>query len=81
MAWEARDNTGSIFKNNRKEKDSHPDMKGDIMIDGKSYWVSAWRKIDKNGNPWYSFSVKAKDDQASAPAPAAKHVPADDIPF
>ena len=81
MAWEARDNSGSMFKNNRKEKDSQADMTGEVMIDGKTFWVNAWRKIDKNGNPWYSFSFKEKEQRAAAPERTTKPVVDDDIPF
>ena len=82
MAWEARDNSGSMFKNNRKEKDSQADMTGEVMIDGKTFWVNAWRKIDKNGNPWYSFSFKEKEQRAAAPERNTRPTPDDDgIPF
>lgn len=60
MAYEMKNNTASIFKNYKKEKNSHPDMKGEALIDGKSYWVSAWRKEDKNNNAWFSIAVTEK---------------------
>jgi hypothetical protein len=83
MAWETRDNSGSMFKNNRKETDKHPDMTGEALIEGKTFWVNAWRKVDKNGNPWYSFAFKEKEQRSSAPAKSSKPVPDDDdsIPF
>ena len=67
MAYETKDNTGSLFKNTRREADSHPQATGSAVIDGKAYWVSAWTKKDKNGNPWQSLAFKPKDD-----APARK---------
>lgn len=66
MAYEAKNNTGSLFKNDKKEKDTHPDRNGQCMIDGKAYWVSGWIKQDRNGNPWMSLSFKAKDAPRSA---------------
>ena len=78
-------NRGSIWKNDDKENDKHPDFKGSLNVNGVEYWVSAWkRKPDANPKaPALSFSVKPKD--APAPAPAQEAVPtqvADDaIPF
>ena len=72
------DNSGSISKNPRKEKDSHPDIKGKATIGGVEYWVDGWQKEGENGK-WYSLSFKPKDG-----APAKKSsVPAidDDLPF
>lgn len=39
-----RDNSGALFKNDSKTDEKHPDYRGDVMIDGKEYWVSAWVK-------------------------------------
>ena len=49
MAYEQRDNSGSIFINDRKEKDSHPDRTGKAMIDGVMYYVSGWVKDSPKG--------------------------------
>ena len=34
-------NRGVLFKNDRKESDSHPDYKGQINVDGTEFWLSA----------------------------------------
>lgn len=81
MPYETRDNTGSMFKNNRKERENQPDMTGEIMVEGKLFWLNAWRKVDKNNNPWYSFSVKPKEIRDSAPAEGKRAPIDDDIPF
>ena len=61
MAYEQRELSGSIFVNDRKEKDSHPDFKGQCLIDGKSYWVSGWKKKTGEGKTWLSLAFKEKD--------------------
>lgn len=87
MAYEMRELSGSLFKNDKKEKDSHPNAKGSCLIDGVEYWVSAWTKKDKNGNPWQSLSFKRKDAQgqqepAQQPPKAGNISDMDsDIPF
>lgn len=60
-------NRGSIWKNDKKEKDTHPDFTGSLNVGGVEYWVSAWkRKEDAPAKaPALSFSVKPKDEQAS----------------
>lgn len=69
MAYEQRDNSGSIFRNDKKEKDSHPDGKGSAMIDGVEYWVSSWNKTASNGTQFRSLSFQRKEQQAPAPKP------------
>ena len=65
MAFEQRDNSGTVFVNERKEKDSHPDRTGSAMIDGVEYWVNAWKRKEGANprSPALSFSVRRKDDQ------------------
>lgn len=71
MAYEQRDNSGSMFKNkDKKEGDNRPNVKGSAMIGGVEYWVDAWTKKDKNGNPWQSLSFKRKDDKQDDDIPA-----------
>lgn len=52
---------GSMFKNQKKLTEQHPNMTGSAMIAGVEYWVSAWTKTDKNGNKWQSLSFTRKD--------------------
>lgn len=84
MAYEQKDNSGSLFKNQRKETDNHPDRTGSATIEGISYWVNGWVKQDKNGNPWLSLAFKRKEAKAaqpSAPRKPARDDIGDEIPF
>lgn len=56
---ERRDNSGTMGRNSRKEKDTHPDFDGEAIIDGKPYWVNAWVKEGRNGK-FFSMSFKPK---------------------
>jgi hypothetical protein len=75
-----RDNSGVLFKNDKKEQEKHPDYKGSIMVDGNEYWLSAWIKDGKTGK-FMGLAVSPKDGQP----PATKSMPSDlkddDIPF
>lgn len=66
MAYEQRDNSGSIFKNDRKEKDTHPDRTGTAMIDGVMYYVSGWLKTSTKGQ-FLSVAFKRKEEQREQP--------------
>lgn len=85
-------NSGILAKNERKEKDTHPDLQGSINIEGKDYWLSAWRKVGKTGKlkgkTFFSLSVKEKEEKPPRRAEPKKQPYApiddfdsDDIPF
>ena len=61
MAYEQRDLSGSLFKNDKREKDTHPNLTGTVMIGGVEYWASGWTKERQNGEKWISLSFKPKE--------------------
>jgi len=63
MAFEPRDNSGSVFVNDKKESDKHPDRSGQAMIGGVEYWVSGWLKKTKDGKPYLSLAFKPKGEK------------------
>jgi len=58
---------GVLFKNDRKEKDSHPDYKGQCEVEGEEFWLSAWIKEGNKGK-FMSLSFTAKDQPKNPPA-------------
>jgi hypothetical protein len=60
---EKRDNSGALFKNDRKTTDNHPDYNGSALIGGVDMWISAWIKKG-NGKTFMSLAFKPKDDSA-----------------
>jgi hypothetical protein len=63
VAFEQRDNSGSLFVNNRKQQDNHPDRTGKAMIGGVMYYVNGWLKKTKDGETWLSLAFKPVDGQ------------------
>ncbi len=82
-------NRGSIWKNEKKETDSHPDFTGSLNVEGREYWVSAWKRKEGAAAkaPALSFSVKPKEapqqsiSQRAMPKGPAKQsiIPGDDM--
>jgi hypothetical protein len=78
--------TGILSRNDRKEKDTHPDFKGNATINGVDYWIDAWvqERKDGSGRKFFKLKFKAKDQaQAGAGKPRAQadEEMSDDIPF
>lgn len=76
-----RDNSGTLGKNDRREKDTHPTHTGKCRIDGKDYWISAWVKEGPSGR-FFSLSFRPKDakEPTATPSKAIDEF-SDDIPF
>lgn len=75
-------NTFTLFRNSRKQKDTHPDFNGTFIDqDGTEYYMDAWSKSPKNGGEKF-LSGKMKLKNGSSAAPTAKKVKLDDeVPF
>lgn len=76
----------SIWGNDRKTTDKHPDFTGKLELDGKTYQVSAWKRApDANPKaPSLKGKISIAEDQAPAapaPAPAENQDLNSEIPF
>ena len=76
MAYDMKDMTGSLWPNDKREKDTHPNSTGKIKIDGKEYYLSGWTK-ETNGKKWVSLAVKPVD---TSKVPTVAELE-DDLPF
>lgn len=90
MAYEPKPNTGSLFRNNNKERDVHPDYRGDVYIDkgllnllAKEHVtpsglvkvsLSGWKSQTKDGQTY--LSLRASEPYVPKGAPKAR--PADE---
>jgi uncharacterized protein (DUF736 family) len=75
-------NRGSLFKNEKKESDKHPDMNGTLNVNGKEYWISGWKKTSKAGTGYISISIRQKEEQTrQVSQPTRKSKPEFDDPL
>jgi len=78
---QTRDNSGVLFTNDKKETDKHPHYKGNITVDGKDYWLSAWVKEGKSGK-FMGLAVSPKEDYQPKQAPKKSNFDdLDSLPF
>ena len=76
--YQQKENSGAIFKNDRKEKETHPDYTGTINVAGKDWQISLWIKEGKKGK---FFSASIKEPYLKDGQPKTFTNPTDDLPF
>jgi len=79
MAYEQKDNSGSLFKNDKKEKETQPDYKGKCIVDGVEKEMAAWVKTSKAGKTYMSF--KFSEPYKKDGAKTTTQVDSGDLPF
>ena len=88
MAYEPKPNTGSLFRNPRKERDTHPDYRGDLYIENAllkmlvaehtthsglvKVSISGWKSQTKDGQTYLSIKASEPYVPAGAKKPAAR---------
>jgi hypothetical protein len=80
---EKRDNSGVLFKSDKRDNERAPHYKGNITVEGKDYWLSAWIKEGKSGK-FMGLALSPKDEQPpakSTPRPSKQDDMDEDIPF
>lgn len=85
MAYEQNSNSGSLFRNEKKNAPNQPDYEGNALVNGKTYRIAAWIKTSKNGTKYMSLAfnepqpVQMQPNTQSAPrqapAPAPRPAP------
>ncbi len=83
-------NRGSLWKNQKKETEDQPDYRGDIDVDGKQFWLSAWVKTSgpssakRPNEKFFSLALTEKEQQLPKDEPQSslqEALDGDEIPF
>ena len=76
-----RDNSGVLFRNDKRENEKAPNYKGNITVGGQDYWLSAWIKEGKSGK-FMGLAVSPKEDYQPKQAPKKSNFDdLDSLPF
>lgn len=79
--FEQREGTGSLFRNDEKLTEAHPDYKGSCLIDGKKLYISAWIKESKEGMKYMSLSIQPPLKSSALTKPRKPERDDEQIPF
>jgi uncharacterized protein (DUF736 family) len=75
---EQKNNTGAIFKNDKKTAENQPDYRGKMTVDGKRWEISLWLRESAAGTKYFSAAIKepyVKDDEPQqAPVSTSKKI-------
>ncbi len=66
MAYEQKDGSGALFKNDKGDNPKRPDYRGDCALNGVQYEIAAWIKDGRNGK-FMSLSIKPKEAREPKP--------------
>jgi hypothetical protein len=77
---EKKDNSGVLFKNDKVDNERSPQYKGNITVEGKDYWISAWIKEGKSGK-FMGLAVSPKEEYQPKQAPKKASFDDESMPF
>ena len=67
-----KDNSGALFVNDNKEKESQPDYSGPCMVNGKKMRIAAWQNTSDGGKTYLGLSFS---DPATPKKADNNHIP------
>jgi hypothetical protein len=66
--YEVKDGEGSLFKNEKKSKETDADYNGTARLSGADYSINGWKKTAKSGVNYLKLSLRPKSEGARARA-------------
>lgn len=70
---ELKNNQGILFEN-KKEKDTQPDFKGELNVDGAVLQIALWKRKSKNNNVYLSVMVEPKRENKKEPETVGEYL-------
>lgn len=61
-----KEDRGALFPNEKKERDTQPDLTGKLNVGGVQFYVSAWKNQAKSSGVKYLSLAVTKVDGASS---------------
>jgi uncharacterized protein (DUF736 family) len=82
MAYEQKDDTITLWMNDKKSKDTDPLMTGKGLVKGKEVRAAAWKNISRAGSSYMNIKISEPQDNAQRfdQAPSRKEQPSE-VPF
>ena len=83
MAFEVKPGSFSLFKNDKKTADNHPDYTGHGKDpEGRVIRIALWKRESKAGDTYLSCTMKYDEEQQKPQRRPARHEQFDkDVPF
>lgn len=72
--YEQKDNTATLFRNDKKTSDKSPDFRGDAVIDGVKKRVALWIKEGRKGE-FYSLAFSDPQEREERAPEASRSKP------
>ena len=61
-------NSGAVFVNGKKSKETDPDRRGSLDVEGVEYWVSEWDSVSKKtGEAYVRIKINRKESTVQKP--------------
>lgn len=78
---ETKNNSGAIFKNDKKTTDKHPDYNGTIVVDGVEKKIALWVKESAKGTKYFSAAISEPFKKDEPKVTKMESIYKDDLPF
>lgn len=84
MAFEQKDNSFTLFENDKKGNEKAPTLKGKGMISGKEVKIAVWKRTGKTGVEYWSGTIEEIEKPVEVSTTTEKTIEeevADGLPF